>query len=350
MDDTTRILPIYRDMLSCFPDDLHLARPMIILLQQRGERELAAKLSMHLARRMRKGARYGEVLNFLTMAKHLGYPDSEEVQDLQRMAEALSIGVEQGVVDTGRVFGLVEALSDQEVRTFLLDGTPLEVKQGCVVVMQGEVSQTFFLILHGEMDVELTTDHGVRVKLATLKAGEYFGEFACVYQMQRSATVRAGSDARLLQFSDQTIQNLIDHAPIAGEQLMQVVQRRMISNLTYEHPAFAELSLGDRAWLADSAKVRVFQPGENVCQDASSSNQWLIVISGKIERFTRLKLAGDVAVGTMVCGASKSLRRQETILRAKSQSLVCDAPVEIFASFMKTYDGFLQWVRAQAEV
>jgi len=347
MDKHDRLFPIYRDMLRLFPDDLHLARPMISLLQQRGEDALAAKLAFLMAKRMRDGSRYHAAMSFLTMAENLGYPETEEVKDLKSLVEILTMSGEPDPVASGAVFSLLEPLSDQEVRAFLLDGEVVTVKAGSVVVRQGEVSRSFYLILHGQMEVELTTEQGEQVPLATLQAGTYFGEFASVYQMQRSATVRAGSDARLLRFSDQTIQRLMDDVPIAGEQLMRVVQQRMITNLTYEHPAFADLSEGDRAWLADEARVRVFQKGEDVCQDASLPNQWLTLISGPVTQITHFKPVGEIKVGTMVCGASGSLRREDTMLRAKGQALVCDAPLEIFSSFMKVYDSFSKWVKAQ---
>ncbi|MDX8408982.1 MAG: cyclic nucleotide-binding domain-containing protein [Mariprofundales bacterium] len=347
MQNSGRIFNIYRDMLPLFPDDLHLARPLIGLLQQGGKKEAAAKLAMHMARRMQVGGRHREVQGFLAMAKQLDYPDPEEIRDMESMAQIMSMSGEGGEASQGASFSLVEQLSDQEVREFLLQGEQVDVRAGSVVVMQGEVSKTFFLILRGKMDVLLNTNDGEKVKLATLDAGDYFGEFACIYQTPRSATVRAGSDARLLKFSDTVIHDLIARSPIAGERLMRVVQQRMITSLTYEHPAFAELPAGDREWLAESATVREFQAGEDICQDASLPNQWLIVIHGSAQWIVRFKAAGEVAVGSMITGSSKYLKCEQTMVRAREHVLVCDAPVAIFSSFMKAYGGFERWVKAQ---
>lgn len=348
MDENERLFRIYRDLLPLFPDDLHIARPLITLLEQGGERERAARLAVHMARRMQAIGLHREVLGFLAMAARLGYPDREEIRDMESMARIMAMGGSGEPEEAaGRSFSLVEQLSDGEVRDFLLQGEQIEVRPGAPVVVQGEVSRSFFLILRGGMEVVLTTSGGKRVRLATLKAGEYFGEFACIYRIPRSATVRAIDEARLLKFSDRAIHDLIERSPIAGERLMRVVQRRMIYSMTFEHPAFAELPSGDREWLAERAVVREFQGGETVCQDASLPNRWLIIIFGRAERLVRFKPAGELSTGAMICGASKYLRFEETIVRAKGHLLLCDAPVELFTSFMKAYAGFERWVKGQ---
>ncbi len=342
-----RIFSIYRDLLPLFPDDLHLARPLIGLLQQAGQKEAAAKLAMMMARRMQVGGRYGEVQGFLAMARQLGYPDQEELRDMESMAQIMGMSEGSGEVSQGVSFSLVEQLSDQEVREFLLQGEQVDVRAGNVVVMQGEVSSSFFLIMRGTMDVLLNTSGGEKVKLATLHAGDYFGEFACIYQIPRSATVRAASDAKLLKLSDAVIRDLMARSPIAGERLMRVVQQRMITSLTYEHPAFAELPAGDRQWLAESSTIREFKAGEDICQDAALPNLWLILIHGRAEWIVRFKPGGDVPAGAMITGASKYLKREQTMVRARDHVLVCEAPVAIFSSFMKAYGGFDRWVKGQ---
>jgi len=346
MSDTSRIFQIYRDLLPLFPDDMHLARPLIQLLQQAGKVETAAALAMNMARRMQTSGRHSEELGFLAMCRQLNHSDIESIKDMESMAQIM-VDSSSGEADSGRVFSLVEQLSDQEVRAFLLQGEYLQASSGSPVVVQGEISKSFFLILRGTMDVEMTTPAGDKVLLANLKAGEYFGEFACIYEVPRSATVRAHDHASLLKFSDQTIHDLIERSPIAGERLMQVVQRRMIKSLTFEHPAFAELADDDRQWLAESSKVRSFQAGEMISQDCTSASQWLIMLHGEQEWLTGLKRSGSVAAGTMVYGGSKFLSRNDTMMRSTDHSLICEAPTSIFTSFMQAYGGFDRWVKQQ---
>ncbi|RMH51991.1 MAG: cyclic nucleotide-binding domain-containing protein [Zetaproteobacteria bacterium] len=346
MSAEKHLFSIYRDLLPLFPDDLHLARPLIQMLQQAGRRRAAADLALHMARRMQSAGRYSEELGFLAICRQLEHPDREAIKDMESMARIMvQSGGMEGEQEPGRVFSLIEQLSDLEARDFLLQGSYLSVERGRAVVAQGEVSQSFFLIVRGSMDVELETG-GNKLLLANLKAGDYFGEFACIYRIPRSATVRAHEDARLLRFSDRAIHDLIERSPIAGERLMQVVQRRMVQSLTFEHPAFAELAADDRLWLAESSTVREYQAGEFVCQDCAGDD-WLIMIHGRQEWVVDLKPAGAVAPHTMVYGGSRFLRREGTMIRAVGHTLVCDAPPAIFASFMQAYAGFERWVKEQ---
>lgn len=325
---------------------MHLARPLIHLLQQADKKQAAAALAMNMARRMQTSGRHSEVLGFLAMCRQLEHPDTDSIKDMESMAQIMS-GSPPSEDMPKRVFSLLEELSDQEVRDFLLQGEYLHANQGRAVVKQGEISKSFFLTLRGSMDVEMVTPAGERVLLANLKAGEYFGEFACIYEIPRSATVRAHHDATLLKFSDQAIHDLIAQSPIAGERLMKVVQQRMIKSLTFEHPAFAELAAEDRQWLAESSRVRAFKAGEMVSQDCSSESLWLIMIHGQQEWLTGLKQSGSVSAGAMVYGGSKFLTRSDSMMRSTTHSLVCEAPPAIFTSFMQAYGGFDRWVKKQ---
>ncbi|MDX8413740.1 MAG: cyclic nucleotide-binding domain-containing protein [Mariprofundales bacterium] len=346
MSETNRIFKMYRDLLPLFPDDMHLARPMIHLLQDVGNKKAAAGLAMNMAQRMQTSGRHSEVLGLLAMCRQLEHPDQESINDMESMAQIM-LGSEPSEELAKRVFSLVEELSDQEVRDFLLQGEYQQASCGSAVVEQGEVSKSFFLILRGSMDVEMTTPAGEKVLLANLKSGEYFGEFACIYEIPRSATVRAHDDAILLKFSDQAIHDLIEQSPIAGERLMKVVQQRMIKSLTFEHPAFADLAADDRQWLAESSRVRAFKSGEMISQDCASESQWLIMIHGEQEWLKGRKHGGVVADGAMVYGGSKFLSRSDSMMRSTADSLICEAPTAIFTSFMQAYGGFDRWVKQQ---
>ena len=69
---------------------------------------------------------------------------------------------------------------------------PLEVPAGATVVAQGDVGDRYFVIESGE--VEVVGDGRV---IATLGAGQGFGEIALLHQVRRTATVRAAVALRL---------------------------------------------------------------------------------------------------------------------------------------------------------
>jgi CRP-like cAMP-binding protein len=59
------------------------------------------------------------------------------------------------------------------------------------VVRRGDRADRFFIITRGEAQVVLERPDGAPVQVATLRAGEYFGEIALLRGGRRTATVRA---------------------------------------------------------------------------------------------------------------------------------------------------------------
>ena len=70
---------------------------------------------------------------------------------------------------------------------------PLDVEIGAIVINEGEISETLFVLVEGKMVVERGA-----LPVASLSTGSHFGEMALLSQRPRSATVRAETKCRLL--------------------------------------------------------------------------------------------------------------------------------------------------------
>ncbi len=68
------------------------------------------------------------------------------------------------------------------------------------VIQQGEISDNMYIIIQGEVEVSRNRE-GVEEILATLGAGECFGEMGIIEKTRRSATVKAKSECLLLAVS-----------------------------------------------------------------------------------------------------------------------------------------------------
>ncbi len=92
-----------------------------------------------------------------------------------------------------------------EERVLALASTMRErsVPQGAVVVNQGELSRTLFAILEGRADV---LRDGRRI--ATLRAGECFGEVGAFERRARTATVVTTSPVRLTELTRWDLERL----------------------------------------------------------------------------------------------------------------------------------------------
>ncbi|MFN2190492.1 MAG: cyclic nucleotide-binding domain-containing protein [Candidatus Promineifilaceae bacterium] len=68
---------------------------------------------------------------------------------------------------------------------------------GEAIVQQGEMGSSMYVIQDGEVEVIRTQD-GSTIQLAVLGRGEFFGEISLFGNEERSATVRAKGEARIL--------------------------------------------------------------------------------------------------------------------------------------------------------
>ena len=110
------------------------------------------------------------------------------------------------------------------------------IKKGDPFFQEGERGASFFILLAGEVTVEKLTN-GKPLVLATLKAGDCFGEMALVDGKPRSATIRATQDTISLRFS----QEKIDAYPEAASYVYRNISKVLVSRLSESNTTNTQL-------------------------------------------------------------------------------------------------------------
>jgi CRP-like cAMP-binding protein len=96
---------------------------------------------------------------------------------------------------------LFRDLTHEELASFLGHCRQEEVPAGCVVIEQGERGRHLFAVMSGMLGIVRKQDDAVApIEIATVGAGEVFGELALVDYGERSASVVAREPCRLLRF------------------------------------------------------------------------------------------------------------------------------------------------------
>jgi CRP-like cAMP-binding protein len=90
------------------------------------------------------------------------------------------------------------------------------------VVQQGQPGGDFFVVLEGEADVR----KGAR-RLATLRAGSFFGEIALVTGSRRTATVTTGTPMRALVIAGREFRELLRETPDLQLKILQEIGSRL---------------------------------------------------------------------------------------------------------------------------
>ncbi|MEW5851101.1 MAG: cyclic nucleotide-binding domain-containing protein [Myxococcota bacterium] len=94
-----------------------------------------------------------------------------------------------------------------------------------VVVREGEVGDSFYVILKGAVSVTVD-DFGTPKQVATLGRGSFFGEIAVLTQQPRSATVTALSELELLRFDKGPVEKILADYPRVREIMARLGLRR----------------------------------------------------------------------------------------------------------------------------
>ena len=108
-----------------------------------------------------------------------------------------------------------------EVRIFHADSVSREhLHTGETVFDQGDFGNKVFVVVSGEADVLRDGE-----LVATLKAGEVFGEMALISDRPRSAAIRARTPLDLISISREAFETLVTHLPGVKSAIDEVLQR-----------------------------------------------------------------------------------------------------------------------------
>lgn len=120
-----------------------------------------------------------------------------------------------------------------------------DVPAGLDIVREGQHGEGLYVLLTGEADVS-KRDGGDKVLLATLHAGEVFGEIALVQDVPATATVTAATNASVLFLPRETFQRLVSAFPAIRDYVESLSdERAMDTRLTMSQFEEEAIELGE---------------------------------------------------------------------------------------------------------
>src|SRR4051812_15399494 len=98
-------------------------------------------------------------------------------------------------------------LSDKELLAISALCRPKAYKAGETVFEEGELGDSLFVIMTGEVEVVRRDGDGQQRTIATLGPTEFFGEMSLIDKEYRSATAKARVDSELLHLTAEQLTN-----------------------------------------------------------------------------------------------------------------------------------------------
>ena len=148
------------------------------------------------------------------------------VDDSRSLREEL-----MGLVEKRNTYYHLQTLSslDEKMLTSILkEKQPVVHEEGHEIIKQGDVGDTFYLLLDGQVDILVKDERGGDVLVNQLGRGSFFGEMALMGTKRRNATVRVsrGHPAKLIELGVGEFDQLEDSSEIFKTQVYHAAGKR----------------------------------------------------------------------------------------------------------------------------
>jgi len=124
---------------------------------------------------------------------------------------------------------LFECLSDAQIDDLVKDARLNHFGRGERVIQEGAEGDSMFVLLRGAAQVSVSKN-GSSIPVASLGAGDCFGEMSLLTGERRTATVRAESDCYVMEISKPVMAEVIRDSPDCLERLSELLAKRKLEN------------------------------------------------------------------------------------------------------------------------
>ncbi len=122
---------------------------------------------------------------------------------------------------------LFKELTDADLAVIEELATTKTVARGSVILSEGEIGDSLYVITEGRVKVFIGDEEGREVILKMLGAGDFFGELSLIDRQPRSASVAALENCTMQVLSHKTFQQCLASTPRIAVTVMTALAKRM---------------------------------------------------------------------------------------------------------------------------
>ncbi len=173
---------------------------------------------------------------------------------------------------------------------------------GAFVFHEGAPGDSIYVISSGMVEIIGSTGEGDEMVLATLKEGDFFGEFGFFAHSRRRSAVRATVVTGLLEIRKGDLNEIIKRHPRVSRVLVDFYKERVVDRLMAFSPVFRPLTQEDRRAILDRLTIDRFAAGTNVVNEAERGDKMYLIKSGRVYVWTENKGEGRVILAELEDG------------------------------------------------
>ncbi|HEX8709529.1 MAG TPA: mechanosensitive ion channel family protein [Pyrinomonadaceae bacterium] len=145
-----------------------------------------------------------------------GRRQRKQGEEIERRVEAL------------REVELFHALTDEERRRLAARMSVAPFVRGEAMTRQGAEAHWLYIMTKGEAEVRVSLDGKLSEKVATLHAGDFFGEMGLMTGEPRTATVVAQSNVECYRLDKEGFHEILRRRPEVAEDISHILARRRV--------------------------------------------------------------------------------------------------------------------------
>src|SRR5512147_42611 len=138
---------------------------------------------------------------------------------------------------------LFQGLSDDELQQLMDMAEPLSLRAGDVLIKQGELGDSAFVVIRGEFEVQKQTGQSL-IKIDVRNPGDVVGEMALLSRAPRNATILAKTDGEALRIPQEAFEKLLLSSTTAAMAVLHWVMARLTQNESLLHQQEKMAALG----------------------------------------------------------------------------------------------------------
>jgi signal transduction histidine kinase len=119
-----------------------------------------------------------------------------------------------------------EGIPEDQLECLLEDVNIKVLEDDEVLIVEGEIAQTAYLILDGDVEISRASGDG-EVAVAVRHSGELVGEMALLMEARRNATVRARNSATVMEITADNFQSVLASRPKTAVSMLKTVWNRL---------------------------------------------------------------------------------------------------------------------------
>ncbi len=174
---------------------------------------------------------------------------------------------------------LFEAVDPRDLREVLLAAEVRSFRDGEVILRQNDYTDTFLVVTEGRVAITVRPEGGgAERRVATLSAGNFFGEMSLISGRRRNATATAEGPVSLIEIPRKAMVKLLHTQPALKKLVDQTFLVRAFER--YLFPTTPELRLWEL--VGRSEALRIERDGM-ICREGDPGDAYYLIKSGMVK-------------------------------------------------------------------